>query len=547
MDPRQSEILAENINHTIALDMAPEGKSGSDEIAAGSALKSRYRVDAKLGEGGMGAVYSGFDTQLGQKIAIKLLKRSMISNANAVNQLKSEALVAMKLTHPSIMRLINFEHDGDHAFLLMEIVEGRTLESIAGGYKERKMPPKLVAQIGYKVCEALEYAHANHVIHRDIKPANIMVESARNSIKLMDFGIARILAPGSAGKQNIMGTLPYIAPEIFEGAIPDARVDIYALGLTLYELLAGKHPYYHGKSTQEIIQMHIEVMPPALEGVDRGFMNIISQCVEKKPNARYQYASQLKAALAKYLDLGEAKVIREKKQVEEEKKRLAWELKKLEREKERLEDDRREVKETSGKINYGAYSAPSASSGAEFAKPIAAAAVAGVVAAFLDAALKSGEIGIFSSAGAYGGLAAMMTPAIVNAAPSYFRGGKNHAVAVAAITMIIGLVAYLIGDSYLNKTLIAEGWAPFKTVGDLTFAVPLAIGAISAYFITGGFNLSAKAAPVLGGAAALVFLLQYGGFAEAGFGLEEAKAGFFYFPFWGAVIWGAATVRDARG
>jgi len=282
------------------------------EVEIGSVLAGRYKINAKIGEGGMGMVYRGFDNQLGQDVAIKLLKRNMSQDRKAVENLKQEAQVAMMLTHPSIMRLINFEQAGEYAFLLMEFVRGETLDSLAAKSPGKKLDQQTVGVIGYKVCQALEYAHDKNVIHRDIKPANIMINKAMDGIKLMDFGIARALMMASDEKHPIAGTISYIAPEIFEGAPPDPRVDIYALGLTLYELLAGSHPF-QGKTVKEIIDQHFNCKPSVLEGVDRNLANIVFQCVEKKPNARYQTAKDVKNAFAKYLDIDEgAKVTRMK-------------------------------------------------------------------------------------------------------------------------------------------------------------------------------------------------------------------------------------------
>ncbi|MBI5815605.1 MAG: serine/threonine protein kinase [Nitrospinae bacterium] len=542
MDPKQTEILADNINKTMSFDSSSVGQPAEKELAAGTSLKSRYSITAKLGEGGMGAVYAGFDNQLGQKIAVKLLKRSMSADEKAVNQLKSEAQVAMKLTHPSIMRLINFEHDGEYAFLLMELVDGKTLESLAKNFPGQKMPSKLVAQIGYKVSEALEYAHENHVIHRDIKPANIMVDPARNSIKLMDFGIARVIASQAAGKQTIMGTLPYIAPEIFEGATPDARADIYALGLTLYELLAGRHPF-PAKTAKEMIQMHFEVHPPALEGVERTLMNIIFQCVEKKPNARFQTVSEIKSVFAKYLDLGEAKVIREKKQVEGEKKKLEWELKRLEREKEMLKEKRDEVAvKTASFKTHSSQSGLSISS--DLVKPVAAAALAGLFAAFVDSIVRTGDIGLFGSARSYGALSAMLAPALINLAPVYLKKGRSPSLLAAFTGMAFGFVLFNFGEAYLDRALANDKWAPFSLIAGITLAVPTVAGV--AVIIEGGSGRILRAVPVLLGVAGLCAFLQSSRFAETALGMADERAGFFYIPFLAAVLWGALTVWESR-
>ncbi len=355
MDKEETERLAHTIDESLVL---PKDE-GYVTLASGDRLADRYVVDKLLGEGGMGLVYKGIDSQLNQPIAIKLLKKGLSQNDVAVERLKQEAQVAMMLTHPSVMRLINFEKNGDYAFLLMEYVEGRPMDDMLKG--GRKIAEKIVAQLAFRISEALDYAHEKGIVHRDIKPANIMVSPDGKQVKLMDFGIARTLTAGDGARPNIAGTIAYIAPEIFEGAAPDARVDLYALGMTMYELLAGKHPF-RGAPVKEIIRRHMEEEPPPLDGVDRGLAHIVFQLIEKKPNARFRSAKELMSALARYLDIDEeARVRRMKKMVEYEQARLKSEMKRLEREKEALETRRQEAtrqQESSGSSTTPAYGLP---------------------------------------------------------------------------------------------------------------------------------------------------------------------------------------------
>jgi serine/threonine protein kinase len=543
MDARENETLADNISKTISTDLAA-GKDGAQEPAIGTSLKERYTITGKLGEGGMGAVYAAFDAQLQQKMAIKLLKRSMSLNEKAVEQLKREALVAMKLSHPLIMRLINFERDGENAFLLMELVEGSTLESVAKGRPGKKLPSKLAAQITYKICEALEYAHANGVIHRDIKPANIMIETGGSSIKLMDFGIARALSEGTAEKPPIAGTLPYIAPETLDGAMPDPRTDIYALGFTLYELVAGEHPFRNG-TTKQIIQMHATVTPPPVEGVDRQLMNIIFQCVEKKPNARFQNAQELKTALANYLDMSEARVSREKKFVENEKKRIGYELKRLEREREKLKTQQENME--------GSASAPrfvhagmekkespldSMAVSAPMGKLLAAAAVAGALGAFIESLMKSGEMGLFGGAAAYEAFSAMLACALAGGVPAYVRYGALAAFAGSAGGFLFGIVSSYAGALYIEHSLENYITPPFQVISYLVKAVPVALAVGVSCASVKGFGQSALKIGVASLAVTLAgVVLPYIGFAEHALGLADESTALFYTPFIAIVAW----------
>lgn len=554
MDAKQNETLADNINKTISGDLAA-GKDEAREPAAGASLKARYTITGKLGEGGMGAVYSAFDTQLKQKMAIKLLKRSMSLNEKAVEQLKREALVAMKLSHPLIMRLINFEREGENAFLLMELVEGDTLESLVKNRPGKKLPSKLAAQITYKICEALEYAHANGVIHRDIKPANIMIETGKNSIKLMDFGIARAISEGTAEKPPIAGTLPYIAPETLDGAMPDPRTDIYALGLTLYELVAGAHPFRSG-ATKEIIQMHATVTPPPVEGVDRQLMNIIYRCVEKKPNARLQNAQELKAALAQYLDMSEARVSREKKLVESEKKRIGHELKRLEREREKLKTQQENI-ESSASIPRFAHAGAEKSESPLDRLPIsattlklaAAAVVAGGVGAFIEPLMKSGEMGLFGKASTYETFSVMLVCALAGGVPAYVRYGGTAAFTGSAGGFLLGMVSSYAGASYIEHSLENDITPAFQIITYLVKAVPVALAVGAACVSVKGFGQSSLKPGVSALVASLAgVVLPYIGFAEQVFGLADESTAFFYTPFIALVAWVAlAHAEDNLG
>ncbi|MBI4666098.1 MAG: protein kinase [Nitrospinae bacterium] len=547
LDPNQASKLAEDINKTISLEGGPEvipepaGSAGDSVVM--TTLKGRYTISAKLGEGGMGAVYAGFDNQLQQKVAIKLLKKAMSRNERAIEQLKSEAQVAMRLTHPLIMRLINFERDGEMAFLLMEMVNGRTLESIVKAQKDGRLASKPAAQVAYKVCEALEYAHQNGVIHRDIKPANIMIETGKNTVKLMDFGIARVICGPSGQRPVIAGTLPYIAPEIFEGSPPEPRADLYALGLTLYEILAGANPM-RGKSTEEVIQNHATLTPPAIDGVDRGLMNIVLQCVEKKPNARFQSASEMKAALAKYLDLGEARVSREKKVVESEKKRIEGEFARLKREQEKLRamEENRDQDTISSRPVYVHTStkSPAFITPREI-KTIAAVVGAGALGALLDSSMKTGEMGLFATASAYETSSAIFVPMLVVSLPAYFLLGGRAAVTGIVAGLVFGLASFRMGTYYIDTSLENEGWAPFKLVAYLTLSAPVALGIALSVMTHSSWRGSLAAGGLIALTAVGGLALVEGGFAEGLFGLTEENLGMFEIPFLSVAGWGAAA------
>ena len=205
-------------------------------------LGGRYALKEMLGRGGMGVVYRAHDQQLGMDIAIKFLLDRFVDDYIAVASLKREAKAAMQLAHPNIIRLYNFEDMPEAKYLLMEFVKGESLASIASRKPERRFSEADVKKYISEVCEALKYAHARNVIHRDIKPSNILV-AADGHVKLADFGVAHIIE-AAANEAFIGGGTPiYMSPEQILEQEVDGRSDIYSLGITIYEMLAGKPPF----------------------------------------------------------------------------------------------------------------------------------------------------------------------------------------------------------------------------------------------------------------------------------------------------------------
>lgn len=552
-DPGKTRRVDSSIDKTISLDNGGD-RSNYVEVEIGSILANRYKIDAKIGEGGMGMVYHGHDEQLQQDVALKLLKKNMSVDESAVEKLKQEAQVAMMLTHPYIMRLINFERDGEYAFLLMEFVEGETLDSLAGKSPGGRLDEQLVAMIGYKVCQALEYAHDKNVIHRDIKPANIMITEGGEGIKLMDFGIARTLLTTSDEKHQIAGTLAYIAPEVFEGAPLDPRADIYALGLTLYELLAGGHPF-QGNTAKEIIRRHFKMKPQPLENVSKRLASIIFQCVEKKPNARFQTAKELKSALAKFLDLDEgAKVTRMKAQLEYEKRKMDTELRRLEREKKRLESERKDMRRelTRSRINrvnsaaIGAYGANREKSRLKLSPELPGVAVVSAIAAvFIGAMISEGEVMDFETEVGYGAAAAMFICALVVAIPALVKNGVSQAVVGAVVGGALGYVGFMSGENYIEYSLEHDALTHFTLVSYLATAIPVAVAAASTQFPESEASKSLTLLVLTVVAAVLSAFVPYLKLAEEIFGFGMETSAYFYTPFLAAVVWSTVGLWES--
>jgi eukaryotic-like serine/threonine-protein kinase len=230
------------------------------DIALGTKL-GPYKIEALLGQGGMGQVFRATDMRLGRPVAIKILKRRFIA------RFERESRSIAAINHPHVCTL----HDVGPNYLVMELVEGETL---AARLKRGKLSLRETIRFGSQIAEALAAAHSKGIVHRDLKPANIML--TKSGVKVLDFGIAKFaLDPDPGASSDMEGTPAYMAPEQLEGKEADARSDIYALGLLLSEMLTGKR------------SQHPEDLPRALE-------RVMKRCLEPDPEERWQSARDLK-------------------------------------------------------------------------------------------------------------------------------------------------------------------------------------------------------------------------------------------------------------
>jgi serine/threonine protein kinase len=234
-----------------------------------------YKIEALLGAGGMGEVYQAVDTRLGRKVAIK------ISAERFNGRFEREARAIAALNHPNICTL----HDVGPNYLVMELVEG---ESLAARLRKGALPMDLVVEYGAAIAQALSAAHAKGIVHRDLKPANIMIASS--GVKVLDFGLAKShLEDETLTATNaILGTPAYMAPEQWEGRKSDTRTDIYALGLVLYEMSAGKR-----LPRGEL---------PSPESSASALARTIRGCLAQDPDKRWQSAADVGIALNWALD-----------------------------------------------------------------------------------------------------------------------------------------------------------------------------------------------------------------------------------------------------
>jgi tetratricopeptide (TPR) repeat protein len=260
----------------------------------GTLLASRYRLDAKLGEGGMGVVFKAHDNLLDRPVAIKTLTPALFGEEGA-RRLVREAQSAARLNHPNVVSIYDAVEEGGQFAIVMELVEGQTLRELL------PVPVRRLVEITVQVLQGLEYAHAQGIVHRDIKPENIVV-TAEGTAKLMDFGLAR-----SEGRSRltqtgmVVGTVAYLAPEQALGGQVDGRSDLYALGAVLYEAVAGRPPF-ESEDPISVITQHINVPPVAPHwhnpAVPEALERIILKLLAKDPVRRYQSAQEAADALA---------------------------------------------------------------------------------------------------------------------------------------------------------------------------------------------------------------------------------------------------------
>jgi beta-lactam-binding protein with PASTA domain/predicted Ser/Thr protein kinase len=263
-----------------------------------SVLGDRYRVEARLGAGGMAEVFRGVDPVLNRDVAIKVLLPQFARDAGFVARFRREAQAAARLNHPAIVGVFDTGADGDTQYIVMEFVEGRTLaDTLARG---RRPTPIQSVELAERIAEALAVAHRAGIVHRDIKPANVMV-TREGRVKVMDFGIARIQTVETAPQtSSVLGTPTYLSPEQAQGQPVDARSDLYSLGVVLYELLAGRPPFT-GDSPVAIAykQVNEPPVPPSQLNPDvpPRLDAVVMKALSKNPANRYQTAEDMIADL----------------------------------------------------------------------------------------------------------------------------------------------------------------------------------------------------------------------------------------------------------
>jgi eukaryotic-like serine/threonine-protein kinase len=276
-------------------------------LAAGERI-GRYEILAPIGAGGMGEVYRARDPHLERSVAIKILTASRGATGPQLERFHREARAVARITHPHICTVHDVGQLDGVPFLVMELLEGETL---AERLERGPLSVDRALAFARQIAAALDAAHKRGVVHRDLKPSNVMLTGG--GVKLLDFGLAKLWdieneeAPQRSTQTleltergTVLGTIPYMAPEQVEGRQTDARTDIFALGVTLYEMVAG-HPPFEGRSRASLMAAILtadpQPLPSARSDVPAGVDRVVRRCLAKDPNERWQSAADLAAAL----------------------------------------------------------------------------------------------------------------------------------------------------------------------------------------------------------------------------------------------------------
>ncbi|MBV9736850.1 MAG: Stk1 family PASTA domain-containing Ser/Thr kinase [Candidatus Eremiobacteraeota bacterium] len=263
-------------------------------------FNNRYRLDAKLGEGGMATVYCGTDTLLRRRVAIKVLRSQYAGDHEFVRRFYQEAESAARLQHPNIVNTFDVGREGDTYYIVMELVDGPSLADLIAS--DGKIPEPVAIDYATQICNGLAYAHRQGLLHRDIKPANILV-TQDDVVKLSDFGIARAVSQQTMAMTRpgmVMGSVYYLSPEQAQGHELHETSDLYSLGIVLYQMLTGKLPY-SGESPVTVALKHISDPIPTLNadapGISPALAAIVNKLLQKRPENRFNSASDVATAL----------------------------------------------------------------------------------------------------------------------------------------------------------------------------------------------------------------------------------------------------------
>jgi eukaryotic-like serine/threonine-protein kinase len=270
----------------------------------------RYKIQEKIGEGAMADVYRAFDPSINRALAVKVLKNEFLQDEEYAARFLREAKAAGALSHPNIVTIFDVGEVEGHPFIVMELLDGKPLDRAMA--EKPNVNVDQVISIGMQLARALDYAHAQGIVHRDIKPSNIMISNDGQTVKILDYGIARLNDNDALLGQEVLktqvgavlGTPRYMSPEQALGQVSDGRSDLYSVGIVLYELLTGKKAFSSGSMATlmlQITQQDPEPISKLAPDIPGGLVFIVNKLLSKKADKRFQKGAELHAALKREL------------------------------------------------------------------------------------------------------------------------------------------------------------------------------------------------------------------------------------------------------
>jgi eukaryotic-like serine/threonine-protein kinase len=274
----------------------------------GTVLSGRYKLEAKLGSGGMSTVYLARDTTLDRSVAVKVMHREMSEQADQLERFRQEARAVAKLSHPNVVAVIDAGEDGGHPYIIFEYVEGETLKQRI--HRVGALDTQEALAYAIEIARGLTVAHARNMVHRDIKPQNVLID-AEGRAKLTDFGISRQLEQdGMTATGRVLGTTDYVSPEQAMGHAVDQRSDIYSLGVVLYEMLVGQVPF-QADSQVGVAMKHVNEELPDVQQrrpeLSAAAAMAVERATSKDPAQRYQRVGEMIDDLATALEVEAAR------------------------------------------------------------------------------------------------------------------------------------------------------------------------------------------------------------------------------------------------
>ena len=261
----------------------------------GKLLGNRYEIIKKIGNGGMATVYKATDKILKRQVAVKILRDEFTTDEEFIRRFEVEAQSAARLTHPNIVSIYDVGVDGNLHFIVMELIQGKTLKEIIVE-EQGPLPWKWSVNVAIQIAQALEMAHRNNIIHRDIKPHNIII-TEDGIAKVTDFGIAKAVSNSTiTAFGTTIGSVHYFSPEHARGGFTDAKSDIYSLGVVMYEMLTGKVPF-DADTPVSVALKHMQEEP--IEPIDKNpnmpssVNKIIMKALKKDATLRYQTSTEM--------------------------------------------------------------------------------------------------------------------------------------------------------------------------------------------------------------------------------------------------------------